>query len=178
MKVEKILIIWLSSLALHALLVLGLYGRQTLALLSTRTQTVNSGAAGQVSVEAYSQTGGPNRANIDVTDTGTSGCYARMMMVMSDEPITATRTNSVLEISDMDLMDRIKGGDGYHCYKEVLPIGGTIDLLYRLTTYSNLTPDMSLDQLRVIIYTEAVQSAYPNLKNVSDGLPDAQKVPL
>ena len=34
---------------------------------------------------------------------------------------------------------------------------------------------MSLDQLQIITYAEAVQSAYLNLENVSDGQTEAQK---
>jgi len=174
-KTRKILIIWLSSLALCVLLVLGLYGRQTLALLGAQTQTVNSGTAGQVSVEVYSQTEGLNQADIGVTNIGTSDCYVRMMVVMPNESITTTGTNSILEISGVNLIDWIKGDDGYYYYKEVLPVGGTTNFLYRLITYSNLTPDMSLDQLQIITYAEAVQSAYLNLENVSGDLSDAQK---
>ena len=98
-----------------------------------------------------------------------------MMVVMPNESITTTGTNSILEISGVNLIDWIKGDDGYYYYKEVLPVGGTTNFLYRLITYSNLTPDMSLDQLQIITYAESVQSAYLNLENVSGDLSDAQK---
>ena len=111
MKTRKILIIWLSSLALCVLLVLGLYGRQTLALLGAQTQTVNSGTAGQVSVEVYSTIEGLKQANIGLTNTGTSDCYVRMMVVMPNESITTTGTSSTLQVSGVNTNDWTKGDD-------------------------------------------------------------------
>jgi len=174
-KTRKILIVWLSSLALCVLLVLGLYGRQTLALLGAQTQTVNSGTAGQVSVEVYSTIEGLKQANIGVTNTGTSDCYVRMMVVMPNKSITTTGTSSTLQVSGVNTNDWTKGDDGYYYYKEILPAGETTKKLYEFVSYSNLTPDMSLDQLQIITYAEAVQSAYLNLENVSGDLSDAQK---
>ena len=126
-------------------------------------------------MEVYSQTEGLNQADIGVTNTGTSDCYVRMMVVMPNESITTTGTNSILEVSGVNLVDWTKGDDGYYYYNEVLPVGRTTNFLYRLITYSDLTSDMSLDQLQIITYAEAVQSAYLNLENVSDGQTEAQK---
>lgn len=174
MKTRKILIIWLAGLTLCVLLVLGLYGRQTLALLGARTQTVNAGVAGRVAVEVYSRTEGLNQAEIGVTNTGTSDCYVRMMVAMPNESVTASGTEKILDTGGVNLRDWTKDDDGYYYYNEVLPVGETSKFLYQMISYKNIPENASLDQLSIITYAEAVQSAYLNLEDASGAITEAQ----
>ena len=174
MKTRKILIVWLSSLALCILLVLGLYGRQTLALLGASAYTANTGVAGQVSVEVYSETTGLNQSDIGVINTGTSDCYVRMMVVMPNEPVTSSGTENKLETAGFNPIGWTLGDDGYYYYNEILPVGGTTDFLYRLVKYSSIPAEASLDQLQIISYAEAVQSAYTVKEDGAGGRTAAQ----
>lgn len=165
---------WLSSLALCVLLVLGLYGKQTLALLGASAYTANTGVAGQVSVEVYSVTSGLNQADIGVTNTGTTDCYVRMMVMMPNESVTSSGAGNLLETGGFNPVGWTLGDDGYYYYNKVLPVGRTTDFLYRMVSYKDIPAEASLDQLQIISYAEAVQSAYTIREGGSDGLTEAQ----
>lgn len=174
MKTRKILIIWLSSLALCVLLVLGLYGRQTLALLGAQTQVANTGVAGQITVEIDSRTDELKQSDIGLINTGTSECYVRMRVEMPNEKITGTGAQESLFIGTFNTLAWTLGDDGYYYYNEVLPAGEKTDYLLRFATYRNIPTDACLNQLPIITYAEGVQSAYLNLESDSGSLIEAQ----
>lgn len=166
--------IWLSGLTLCVLLVLGLYGRQTLALLGAQTQTANTGYTGKVAAEVYSVTTGKSQMDIGVINTGTTDCYVRMMVAVPGESVTGSQTGNLLEVEGINLMSWTKGDDGYYYYNDILPPGKTTNYLYRLIQYHGIPADTSLDQLSIITYAEAVQSAYLDAESTSGGLTAAQ----
>lgn len=170
MKKGKTLLIGITGLLLGVVLVLGLHGKKTLALFSDQDLVINTGTAGSVRVDVTEEVDGLSKSNISVTNTGDSACYVRMRVVMPNEEVVQGQLSV-----DKGSAKWQKGADGYFYYAEPVASGGKTENLYNSITYKSIPEGVNISQLKIIIYSEALQSAYVDISGMKDCVNDAER---
>lgn len=173
MKNKKSFVIGISSLLLGVLLVLAIHGKQTMALFTDQSNLINSGTAGKVQVDVKETVEGFSKKNIYMKNTGESDCYVRMRVeypkIAELDGYNSARREFLEVVPGVGDKWTKNNSDGYFYYNDVLPSEGETEKLYNSISYNfdqdengaAILPDgVSKDQLQIIVYGEAVQSAY------------------